>query len=73
ADRHESIEFDPIDIAALDAWEEIANRPEMYLEMDLKPGDMQLLSNHTIAHARTAYEDVPDGPKRHLLRLWLTV
>ena len=40
--------------------------------MALEPGDIQLLSNHTIVHARTAYEDDP-GRKRHLLRLWLTL
>jgi len=73
AERHESVELGRLDIAALDAWEDIAMRPSMCLEMDLEPGDLQLLSNHTIAHARTAYEDVPDLPKRHLLRLWLTI
>ena len=41
--------------------------------MDLEPGDFQLISNHTIAHARTAYEDDPDPERRrHLLRLWLS-
>jgi alpha-ketoglutarate-dependent taurine dioxygenase len=40
--------------------------------MELRPGDLQLVSNHTILHARTAYEDGGAG-KRHLLRLWLTL
>jgi alpha-ketoglutarate-dependent taurine dioxygenase len=45
----------------------------MYLDMDLQPGDIQLLSNHTIIHARTDYEDYEDPAKRrHLLRLWLS-
>jgi alpha-ketoglutarate-dependent taurine dioxygenase len=41
--------------------------------MQLAPGDIQWLSNHTILHARTAYEDhrSPER-KRHLLRLWLS-
>jgi hypothetical protein len=36
------------------------------------PGDLQLLNNHVVYHARTAYED-SDGPDRDrlLLRLWL--
>jgi len=34
---------------------------------------MQFISNHTIVHARTAYEDYADpNEKRHLLRLWLS-
>jgi hypothetical protein len=56
----------------MDLYESIANEPDLYLDMDLQPGDIQLLSNHTILHARTAYEDDP-GPRRHLLRLWLSL
>jgi hypothetical protein len=56
----------------LDAYEAIAERDDIRLDMDLAPGDIQLLSNHTIIHARTAYEDGPEH-KRHLLRLWLTL
>jgi len=42
--------------------------------MWLAPGDMQFLSNHTIAHARTAYQDFADpAARRHLLRLWLSL
>jgi hypothetical protein len=42
--------------------------------MDLEPGDIQLLSNHTVLHARTAYVDHEQADrKRHLLRLWLSV
>ena len=43
-----------------------------YLDMWLEPGDIQLVSNHTVAHARTAYEDSADQ-RRHLLRLWLSL
>ena len=42
--------------------------------MELEPGDVQLLSNHTVIHARTDYEDYADDDrKRHLLRLWITL
>ena len=42
-------------------------------EMDLEPGDVQLISNHTVLHARTAYQDHADpARRRHLLRLWLS-
>jgi hypothetical protein len=66
--------FDPRSRAALDAYDAIASRPELYLDMELAKGDAQLLSNHTILHARTAFEDHPDpARKRHLLRLWVSV
>ena len=35
--------------------------------------DIQLLRNHTILHARSAYGDWPEVErKRHLRRLWLS-
>lgn len=62
------------DRAVLDAYEDIANDPSFYLDMELAPGDMQLVSNHTILHARTAFEDWPEAERRrHLLRLWISL
>lgn len=55
-------------------YESIANEPGMFFDMDLQPGDIQLLSNHTNLHARTQYKDHEDTSKRrHLLRLWLSL
>jgi hypothetical protein len=66
--------FEPAERAVLDAYTAIASRPELYLDMELAKGDAQLLSNHTILHARTAYEDHTDpARKRHLLRLWVSL
>ncbi len=46
---------------------------EYSLRMDIEPGDMQFLHNHTIYHARTEFEDHPEQErKRHMLRLWLS-
>jgi Taurine catabolism dioxygenase TauD, TfdA family len=60
------------DIEALDMLGELAADPDLRLDMNFMPGDIQLLHNHTILHARTAYEDWPEVEhKRHLLRLWL--
>jgi hypothetical protein len=60
--------------ALLDLYEAIANEPGIRLDMELAPGDVQLVSNHTVIHARTAYEDAPgEGAQRHLLRLWLSL
>jgi hypothetical protein len=50
----------------------IANEPDLYLDTDFQPGDIQWLKNSVILHKRTAYEDYPEPErKRHLLRLWL--
>jgi len=58
----------------LDLYDQLADSPEYYVEMDLEPGDIQLISNHTIVHARTTYTDFDDPERRrHLLRLWLTM
>ena len=54
--------------------QEIANRPELMLTMDFQEGDIQLVNNHTMLHAREAYEDHPEpGRERHLLRMWIAV
>ncbi len=58
----------------LDTYDGIADEPAFHLDMDLQPGDLQLISNHTILHARTAYEDWPQAERRrHLLRLWISL
>lgn len=72
AARHPDVVVDDRLAAALDAWEAIAARPDWHLDMALRPGDLQLCSNHTIAHARRGYVDDPTSP-RHLLRLWVTL
>jgi len=60
--------------ALLDHYDALANDPTFYLQMELAPGDIQLISNHTIVHSRTGYEDHDDpAERRHLLRLWLSL
>ena len=65
---------------ALKVFEETCTR--LALHMVLDPGDIQLLSNTHVFHARTAYKDYPPGSidesgrarvRRHLMRLWLAV
>lgn len=58
----------------LDSYDGIANSARFHLDMDLEPGDVQLISNHTILHARTGFEDWPEPERRrHLLRLWISI
>ena len=62
----------PLQIEALDLLDELANDSKLNLMMELQPGDIQLVHNHTILHDRTAFDDYPEPDrKRHLLRLWL--
>ena len=57
---------------ALDLWAEVCE--ELCYSMDMRPGDLQLLNNHVVYHARTTYEDDPTpGRDRFLMRLWLSM
>ena len=60
-------------VEALDFFDELANDPELHFSMQLQPGDMQFVYNHSQLHDRTGFTDWPDPDKRrHLLRLWLS-
>jgi hypothetical protein len=57
---------------ALDLWAEVCE--ELCYEMQLDAGDLQLLNNHVVYHARATYEDDPaPGRDRFLMRLWLSM
>jgi len=46
--------------------------PEVRLDFPLQPGDLQLLNNHMVLHARSKFTDWPERErKRLLLRLWV--
>lgn len=61
-------------VAALDAFDALANDPELSFEMRLEAGDMQFVYNHAMLHDRRAFTDWPDPERRrHLLRLWLSM
>ncbi len=50
------------------------NDPDVHLRIDLEPGDMQFVHNHSLLHDRTGFVDHA-GPdrRRHLLRVWLAL
>ncbi|HEX6101677.1 MAG TPA: TauD/TfdA family dioxygenase, partial [Alphaproteobacteria bacterium] len=59
-------------VEALDLFDSLANDPALHMMMEFKPGDVQLVHNHTLLHDRTEFVDWPEPERRrHLLRLWL--
>ena len=58
APRHEDVpELTDLQKRALQAVEDLADSIELRMDYVLQPGDIQLLHNHSIVHARTAYVD----------------
>jgi hypothetical protein len=61
-------------VEALDLFDALANDPDLHMSMQLQPGDMQFVYNHSQLHDRTGFTDWPDPDKRrHLMRLWLSI
>jgi hypothetical protein len=60
-------------IAALDLLDSLADDPRLHFTMELQPGDMQFVQNHSLLHDRSAFKDWDNEPqrKRHLLRIWM--
>ena len=71
-ERHSGVTLAAAQRDILDFYDAKGLDEDFYLDMWLEPGDVQLISNHTVAHARTAYED-GENQRRHLLRLWLSL
>ncbi len=63
-----------IDADAVDYVEALAADDRFRFDMDLEPGDIQILNNYAVLHARDGFEDWPEQNKRrHLLRLWINL
>ena len=60
----EARRLEPEDVEALDLFDDLANDADLRLDMQLQPGDMQFVHNHTILHDRTAFEDWPEPEKQ---------
>jgi hypothetical protein len=58
--------------AALDCFQQLSERADLQLALNLAPGDAYVANNYTLLHSRTAFNDY-DAPdkRRYLLRLWL--
>ena len=70
--RLNGVFFTDLELAALKHLDDSAAHKDLRLDMDLEPGDIQLINNYTTLHSRTHFTDghKPEQ-KRHLLRLWL--
>ena len=68
------IPLEPIEKAALDLFDALAQDPGIHLDMDLQAGDIQFCNNYVTLHSRTSYVDFPEAERRrHMIRLWLTM
>jgi hypothetical protein len=60
------------DVAAFNLFDEIAKAPENRLSFFLERGEMLVLNNYTVMHARTRFKNFPEPERqRRLIRLWL--
>jgi hypothetical protein len=58
-------------VEALNMVDAILARPEVAVTFDLESGDLLLINNYTVWHARTAFENSGEA-QRLLLRLWIS-
>ena len=65
-------ELTPIEIEAMNAFDRVSTKPENRLAFFLERGDMIVMNNYTMLHARTSFQNDPAPERRrHLVRLWL--
>lgn len=68
--RGEQMDRDAVD--ALAAVQAVFDRPELRVELDFQPGQIQLVNNRSTGHARTEFIDYEEPDRRRqLVRLWL--
>ena len=65
--RHPGFERDAIEAELLDCYDRLTVDARLELRFDLVPGDLLLVNNHLMPHARDAFADEP-GRDRLLLR-----
>lgn len=62
---------DPETERFLAAMDDILNDRRFWIDLQFERGQIQIINNSRIGHARTAFVDHPDQErKRHLIRLW---
>ena len=69
--RERGVPLDERDLEALNLFDEIAAAPENRLAFFLERGDMIVINNYTVMHARTRFTNFPEPERqRRLVRLW---
>ena len=70
--REMQLPLDAEDVEALNLFDEVASAPENRLAFFLERGDMIVINNYTVMHARTRFVNFPEpARRRQLVRLWL--
>jgi hypothetical protein len=70
--RERGVPLDERDLEALNLFDEIAAAPENRLAFFLERGDMIVINNYAVMHARTRFTNTPEPERqRRLVRLWL--
>ena len=68
------VKGEPLDEAgdqALKTLVDVIDDPDLWVELTMERGQIQIVNNRETGHARTGFEDLPGSPKRQLERLWL--
>src|SRR5213075_1701683 len=70
--RERGVPLEERDLSALNLFDEIAAAPENRLAFFLERGDMIVINNYAVMHARTEFTNFAEPERqRHLVRLWL--
>lgn len=69
AERFSDVEIDTLACELFDVYETIAGRDDVCLRFDLRPGDLEVLDNHSMLHARDPFVDGAPDAARLLLRI----
>jgi hypothetical protein len=66
------VSYSAVENEARELIQSAANADGVALEFTLEPGDLEVINNRIIMHAREEYVDDPEiDRRRHLLRLWM--
>lgn len=70
--RQLGMPLSPTEVEALDLLDQVASSPENRFKFGLVRGDVLVLNNYRVLHARTRFREDPDrARRRHLVRVWL--
>jgi Taurine catabolism dioxygenase TauD, TfdA family len=69
--RERGVTLDERDLEALNVFDQVASAPENRLAFFLERGDMIVINNYTVMHARTRFTNFPEAERqRRLVRFW---